>query len=54
MEGISVEQAVEQILQHTPVINETEATELNKAGGRVLAPRQLDGCLEMQKSARII
>lgn len=37
MEGISVEQAVEQILQHTPVINETEETELNKAGGRVLA-----------------
>ena len=36
MEGISVEQAVEQIL-HTPVINETEETELNKAGGRVLA-----------------
>ena len=33
MEGISVEQAVEQILQHTPVINETEETELNKAGG---------------------
>ena len=32
MEGISVEQAVEQILQHTPVINETEETELNKAG----------------------
>ena len=30
MEGISVEQAVEQILQHTPVINETEETELNK------------------------
>ena len=27
MEGISVEQAVEQILQHTPVINETEETE---------------------------
>ena len=37
MEGISVEQAVEQILQHTPVINETEETELNKAGGRILA-----------------
>ena len=34
MEGISVEQAVEQILQHTPVINETEETELNKAGGK--------------------
>ena len=37
MEGISVEQAMEQILQYTPVINETEETELNKAGGRVLA-----------------
>ena len=37
MEGISVEQAMEQILQYTPVINETEETELNKAGGRILA-----------------
>ena len=42
MEGISVEQAVEQILQHTPVINETEETELNKAGGRVLAQLELE------------
>ena len=37
MEGISVEQAMEQILQYTPVINETEEVELNKAGGRILA-----------------
>ena len=37
MEGISVEQAIEQILQYTPVINETEEVELNKAGGRILA-----------------
>lgn len=37
MEGISVEQAMEQILQYTPVINETEQVELNKAGGRILA-----------------
>lgn len=37
MEGISVEQAMEQILQYTPVINETEKVELNKAGGRILA-----------------
>ena len=37
MEGISVEQAMEQILQYTPVINETEEIELNKAGGRILA-----------------
>lgn len=37
MEGISVEQAVEQILQHTPVINGTEEVELSKAGGRILA-----------------
>ena len=37
MEGISVEQAMEQILQYTPVINETEEAELNKAGGRILA-----------------
>ena len=44
MEGISVEQAVEQILQHTPVINETEETELNKAGGRVLAQDMVDSC----------
>ena len=36
MEGISVEQAMEQILQYTPVINETEEVELNKAGGRIL------------------
>ena len=43
MEGISVEQAVEQILQHTPVINETEETELNKAGGRVLAQDMVAG-----------
>ena len=43
MEGISVEQAVEQILQHTPVINETEETELNKAGGRVLAQDMVQG-----------
>ena len=34
MEGISVEQAMEQILQYTPVINETEEVELNKAGGK--------------------
>ena len=37
MEGISVEQAMEHILQYTPVINETEEVELNKAGGRILA-----------------
>ena len=37
MEGISVEQAMEQILQYTPVINETEEVERNKAGGRILA-----------------
>ena len=37
MEGISVEQAVEQILQHTPVINGTEEVELSKVGGRILA-----------------
>jgi len=37
VEGISVEQAMEQILQYTPVINETEEVELNKAGGRILA-----------------
>ena len=37
MEVISVEQAMEQILQYTPVINETEEVELNKAGGRILA-----------------
>lgn len=37
MEGISVEQAMEQILQYTPVINETEEAELNEAGGRILA-----------------
>ena len=37
MEGISVEQAMEQILQYMPVINETEEVELNKAGGRILA-----------------
>ena len=37
MEGINVEQATEQILQYTPVINETEEVELNKAGGRILA-----------------
>lgn len=37
MEGISVEQAMEQILQYTPVINETEEVELNRAGGRILA-----------------
>ena len=37
MEGIRVEQAMEQILQYTPVINETEEVELNKAGGRILA-----------------
>ena len=37
MEGLSVEQAMEQILQYTPVINETEEVELNKAGGRILA-----------------
>ena len=37
MEGISVEQATEMILQYTPVINETEEVELNKAGGRILA-----------------
>ena len=37
MEGISVEQAMEQILQYTPVINKTEEVELNKAGGRILA-----------------
>ena len=37
MEGISVGQAMEQILQYTPVINETEEVELNKAGGRILA-----------------
>ena len=43
MEGISVEQAVEQILQHTPVINETEETELNKAGGRILAQDMVAG-----------
>lgn len=43
MEGISVEQAVEQILQHTPVINETEETELNKAEGRVLAQDMVAG-----------
>lgn len=43
MEGISVEQAVEQILQHTSVINETEETELNKAGGRVLAQDMVAG-----------
>lgn len=36
MEGINVEQATEQILQYTPVINETEEVELNKAGGRIL------------------
>ena len=36
MEGISVEQAMEQILQYTPVINGTEEVELNKAGGRIL------------------
>ena len=36
MEGISVEQAMEQILQYTPVINKTEEVELNKAGGRIL------------------
>ena len=28
---------MEQILQYTPVINETEEVELNKAGGRILA-----------------
>ena len=43
MEGISVEQAVEQILQHTPVINETEETELNMAGGRILAQEMVAG-----------
>ena len=37
MEGISIEQEMEQILQYTPVINETEEVELNKAGGRILA-----------------
>lgn len=37
MEGISVEQAMEQILQYTPVINETEEIELDKTGGRILA-----------------
>ena len=37
MEGISVEQATEMILQYTPVINETEEIELDKTGGRILA-----------------
>ena len=32
MEGISVEQATEMILQYTPVINETEEIELDKTG----------------------
>ena len=43
MEGISVEQAMEQILQYTPVINETEEVELNKAGGRILAQDMVAG-----------
>ena len=37
MEGISVEQATDMILQYTPVINETEEIELDKTGGRILA-----------------
>ena len=49
MEGISVEQAVEQILQHTPVINETEETELNKAGGRIMAQENLPSLITLEK-----
>ena len=29
--------------RHTPVINETEETELNKAGGRILAQDMVAG-----------
>lgn len=37
MEGISVEQALELILEHTNVITETEEAELLQASGRILA-----------------
>lgn len=37
MEEISVEQAVEKILEYTPVINETEKVKLSEAGGRILS-----------------
>lgn len=37
VEGITVEQAMEKILEYTHVMNETEKTELKNAGGRILA-----------------